>query len=391
MNILFLTHSCIDPTKGGVQKITYSLLSPLRKCGASVYILSFDRNGDSFDSNQYFFPNKDCLLSEENITYLQNIVVEKSIDIVINQQGISITFMNLLKNVHNVKIISVMHNSLLTHVRNAYYIREFAFERKHLKWLIQPLRLSIFRWFLCKIYNIRHKKDYSSIVEHSDKIVILSPKLESELDFFMDRNKYQSKVTVIPNFIDSVKNIDINNLLKTKKKKILYVGRIDFSMKRVDLLLKVWRKLQYKFLDWEIDIVGGNESDTKILSNLIVKMKLQRVNIYGFVNPEKYYREASVYCMTSCAESFGMVLIEAMSFGVVPIAFNSYPTITDIIDNNVNGILVDKINISTYVKSLSVLMENEVRRNDMAHNAYKKSFVFSKEEIIPRWKAILNI
>ena len=95
--------------------------------------------------------------------------------------------------------------------------------------------------------------------------------------------------------------------------------------------------------------------------------------------------------MTSCAESFGMVLIEAMSFGVVPIAFNSYPTITDIIDNNVNGILVDKINVGIYAKSLSVLMENEVRRKDMARNAYEKSFVFSKEKIIPQWKAILNI
>ncbi len=391
MNILFLTHSCVDPTKGGVQKITYALLSPLREYGASVYILSFDRNGEHFDNNQYFFPNKDYLLSGENIVYLQNLIIEKSIDIVINQQGISISFMKLVENIHNIKIISVMHNSLLTHVRNAYYIREFVFERKHLKWLIQPLRLNIFSRFLCKIYNIRHKKDYSFIVEHSDKIVILSSKLESELNFFMDRNKYKSKVIVIPNFVDSVKKINIDTLLKNKRKKILYVGRIDFSMKRVDLLLKVWRELQYDFLDWELDIVGGNENDTKFLSNLLVKMKLQRVNIYGFVSPEKYYREASVYCMTSCAESFGMVLIEAMSFGVVPIAFNSYPTITDIIDNNVNGILVDKINVGIYAKSLSVLMENEVRRKDMARNAYEKSFVFSKEKIIPQWKAILNI
>lgn len=44
--------------------------------------------------------------------------------------------------------------------------------------------------------------------------------------------------------------------------------------------------------------------------------------------------------MASAFEGFGLVLVEAMSYGVVPMAFNSFSNCSDIIDDDKNGILV---------------------------------------------------
>lgn len=60
---------------------------------------------------------------------------------------------------------------------------------------------------------------------------------------------------------------------------------------------------------------------------------MERVVFTGWQDPESFYRDASILCLTSDFEGWGMVLTEAMTFGAVPVAFNSYAAITDIIDD----------------------------------------------------------
>ena len=54
-----------------------------------------------------------------------------------------------------------------------------------------------------------------------------------------------------------------------------------------------------------------------------------------------------------------MVLMEAMQMGVVPIAFNSFESVYDIIDDRLNGIIVENNDIDMYVKQLKWLMCHE--------------------------------
>ena len=85
---------------------------------------------------------------------------------------------------------------------------------------------------------------------------------------------------------------------------------------------------------------------------------MERVNFVGFSDPVPYYKESAIFCMTSNFEGFPMVLPEAMSFGVVPLAFDSFPAVSDIIIDNKNGFLIPPFSIKQYVKKIEILINN---------------------------------
>lgn len=76
--------------------------------------------------------------------------------------------------------------------------------------------------------------------------------------------------------------------------------------------------------------------------------------------------------MTSCYETFGLVLLEAMNYGVVPIAFNSYPNLKDIIENDKDGCIIAPFNINEYADKLLMMMKNERELTRLRENAKMK-------------------
>lgn len=62
--------------------------------------------------------------------------------------------------------------------------------------------------------------------------------------------------------------------------------------------------------------------------------------------------------MTSTFEGFGLVLVEAMQHGCVPIAFDSYPAVRDIISHGENGILIPPFQEEDYSNAIMALTNN---------------------------------
>ncbi len=85
-----------------------------------------------------------------------------------------------------------------------------------------------------------------------------------------------------------------------------------------------------------------------------------------------------------------MVLSEAMVHGVVPIAFNSFASATDIIEDGVDGVLVTPYSTKEYTHKLSTLMSNSKRREELSHNARQSIKRFDIERITDRWEEIIN-
>lgn len=54
--------------------------------------------------------------------------------------------------------------------------------------------------------------------------------------------------------------------------------------------------------------------------------------------------------MTSIWEGLPMTLIEAMHYGCVPIAFDSFAALYDLIDNGNNGFIIPNNDIDCFVK-----------------------------------------
>jgi glycosyltransferase involved in cell wall biosynthesis len=231
---------------------------------------------------------------------------------------------------------------------------------------------------LLKIFKCKYGGLYRRQIRESDKTVLLSEKFINEMEYFSDVYD-SSKISAIPNPV----TIDIPKKPFEKKKEVLFVGRLSFE-KRVDLLLSVWNKVSKNYPEWSLRIVGDGE-ERKKMESMAKGMNLSNVSFEGFQAPKRYYETASIFCMTSSFEGFGLVLVEAMAYEVVPMAFNSYANVSDIIDDGISGILITPFSIEEYAKKLSGLMNDAEKRNEMAKRAKIKSEIFSIENISKKW------
>ena len=69
---------------------------------------------------------------------------------------------------------------------------------------------------------------------------------------------------------------------------------------------------------------------------------------------------------SSAIEGWGMVLVEAQAMGCVPIAFDTYSALHDIIEDEATGCLVANDDLQEYALRLARLMRDEPLRRAMA-------------------------
>lgn len=184
-----------------------------------------------------------------------------------------------------------------------------------------------------------------------------------------------------------------NNKQNTLEKKIvLNIGRYTDD-KRQDILIDIWNEL-YKsenIKEWELHIVGKGENEKK-LRDKIEEYKLKEVIklLPPKQNVNEYFEEASIFAFTSRYEGFGMVLLEAMSFGIPCISFDCPSGPRDIISNDINGYLIENNNVESYKERLLKLIKNEKKLNSFGFQAYKFSNNWNNKEIKNEWLKLIK-
>lgn len=384
MNILFLYSEQIDPKAGGVERVSFNLGNYFESCGYNIYFLGKNSSINTTDKRQYYLTDS-SFTSESNLHFFCDFLKKYSIRIVINQGGTSpeISELSYHCKAFQVKLISVVHNSLLSSIINFDFVYDRKFEKLGISWVLTIARFKIFKDLLLKLYKYKHQRHYRTLCKESDIVLLLSNKFKNELIFFLDGYSV-SNVLAIPNpsvFCDIVH--------KKKKKELLYVGRINCSQKRVDILLLIWSRVCNNFNDWTLNIVGdGPELDyVKVKSK---ELDLCNIVFYGITDPIPFYETASIFCMTSSFEGLPMTLIEAMQFGAVPIAFDSFVAASDLIDNNVDGCLIAPFDINQYVIKLKDLMSDTSLLNLYSLSAIEKSKKFDISNIGPQWLSLFK-
>ena len=104
-----------------------------------------------------------------------------------------------------------------------------------------------------------------------------------------------------------------------------------------------------------------------------------------------YFERASVLLMTSVFEGFGLVLTEAMSRGCIPIAFDCYASLRDIITPDSDGFIVQPFNIDEYVDTLSkIVAMSDTELHALRRAALEKAEKFRVENITRQWLDLLT-
>lgn len=140
-------------------------------------------------------------------------------------------------------------------------------------------------------------------------------------------------------------------------------------------------------MDYHLDIVGEGKL-RPILERYAVEHNIKNVHFYGKQDPIKYYEKATLFFMTSSYEGMPLTILEAMSFLCVPIVFDSFPTVHDLIDNNKNGLLIPSFHIDEFVNQAINLLNDEVRIRQMQNCCERKVKKFSLVETIRQWEIL---
>lgn len=126
--------------------------------------------------------------------------------------------------------------------------------------------------------------------------------------------------------------------------RLLFVGNL-ISRKGLHHLLEALRELSPE--TWRLDVVGALDMDRDYAARLgrrIRELGLQdRITLHGRLDGERLielYRDSQVFVLPSSYEGFGIVYLEAMSFGLPVVAGASGAT-DEIVRHEVTGFLVN--------------------------------------------------
>lgn len=383
--ICILCHREPNPNLGGIERVSYSLAKELHTRGFSVLFVfsiqaKFPEDGECFP--MHCLPNK-CIDSEENVEYLISLLGNSGNIILLNQAANNIEFVNLCSKVfdrnQSVKIVSAIHfapHQEWISLKSNRFLSKFG-EHK-------PLKFRIARFFNDLMLGLKKGRVLDAEVSLLRKVAEISKKVIVLSDSYVDEFRQMSSsdnIISIPNFIEK-KEIDCN--LVSKEKIVLYVGRLEYGLKRVDRLLHIWKQIEQKFPDWRMLVVGDGDY-RRSFELLAGHLGLKNFFFEGNQNPETYYKRASVICLTSSCEGFGMVLIEAMQYGCVPVAYNSYAALSDIVNDCENGFAVTPFRQDDFVEKLSSLMSDDQLRAEMAKKVIQVPEKFDTQIIAPQW------
>lgn len=301
-------------------------------------------------------------------------------------------FINLVKNVRKVNYVYYIASlSYLGFIRDFFVIIICKIYNKKVFIHIHGgnfkknlLKYPIFNFFVIYIYK------------KTDKVFVLSQKFIKDFNFLE-----KSKIFVLPNSIPS--NLDIKEkFIKKKIKshskiKILYLSNLILSKGYLNLL-EVCKMLKDKKIEFECIFAGNfisvkrNENiyelernfkqilvknklkkNVSLIKNLSLKKKihlLKRSNI--FILPTKYP-----------GEGLPISLIEATFFGL-PIISTKNGAISDIVENNKNGYLINHNYPKHIYRKIIKLFKNKKKFESMSYNSrkiYDKKFSFKKIKI----------
>lgn len=374
--------------QGGMERVTHHLAEMLRDAGYNTLLLCRVKNrlGEEYQPPVplEFIPGGLTKTEEQTwfIDYLKRNKVEVLIDQteggIIGRWGIFLHRRQL--PVKNLKLIAVQHNSQLTFLRYYKLIQSRKFSFCWVTWLYNECFLRIKKW---RAYLLQ-KSLFKDLSINYDNIVTLS---HGGIDEFVQLcpTVDRDKLVCIPNAIRMIEPPD----LSIKEKRCLYVGRLDNKAKGVDRLLRIWKQVEQNNEDWQLDIVGDGP-DGKWLHEYATELNLSRVRFHGFQDPIDYYKRASIFCMTSTFEGFGMVLVEAMQHGCVPIAFDSFPAVRDIINHEITGFLVPSFNENKYSELLTIQIADKASLGEMLRPVLQSINKFCSKSIVNKWVLIFS-
>lgn len=217
------------------------------------------------------------------------------------------------------------------------------------------------------ILRVLHKIAELCFLKTMDVILIPSPFVRDEICKILPKSYIQ--------YIEIGFDIKpINSIYKKRTYNLLYVGTVEERKRTRDLAI-VAQILKSKNIFFHINVVGSlnNNNYVESLRTDIQKYNLEHyISILGRVDEnslQEMYSKSDIFVFPSSHEGYGMVLIEAMSYGIPVVVYNN-SAMPYTVKHKYNGMIAENENPLDFAKNTELLLKDDELYNKLRQGAY---------------------
>lgn len=210
-----------------------------------------------------------------------------------------------------------------------------------------------------------------------DRFVLLTPSNEKEWRV--------ANTVIIPNPLPEFQC----GKPQKRKKQILCIGTLCYR-KGYDLLIEAWAIIASRYPEWSVKVYGsGDASPYQALADS--RNLTGRIEFHPPVaDIGARYNESGIFVLPSRFEGFGMVLLEAMSFGMPCISFDCPSGPRDILTDGVDGLLVSAGDPVALANSIEDLIKHPERRKSLGQQARLSVRRYEIAKIAASWDQLFS-
>jgi glycosyltransferase involved in cell wall biosynthesis len=364
---LLIIHNKYQSNNIGGEDIVYkNELELLQLKLGKENVLSYEVSNDNINKIKLFF---NIWFNKKYYKDVKNIIKDNNIDLVHIHNFYPLLTPSIFKASKDAgaKVVHTLHNYRLWCISGIFYRDDYGICEvctKHKfslqgilhkcfrKSLIQSLLAQMSFWYY-NLTNLFNNIDYFFVLTQFQKEKVISLGIDKK------------RIILKPN------SLKINFNIQKVRNGYIYVGRLEES-KGICKLLEVWNHLDNKFI---LTMIGGGDIEESLKSkyyksNIIFKGKCSREETLEKISNAKYLIQPSIWY-----ETFGLTIVEAMSYGVPVIGFD-IGTRKNFIKDEVNGFLSNGNNLKEVIKksleydNYDILSKNAIKQAKEFENSY---------------------
>jgi glycosyltransferase involved in cell wall biosynthesis len=217
------------------------------------------------------------------------------------------------------------------------------------------------------------------LAQRSDAIIAVSESVRAQLIAHYDVNP--KKVQVIPNGV----NVDEYRPSSSRENIILFIGR-HTAHKGIPYLLEAFASFAKENKDHRLILVGERQEggvDSSLVNYSRALGIADRVDFAGWLPDAKVRRmlgQAKCLVLPSLAESFGMVILEAMA-SRTPVIATNVGGIPDLVRDGHNGLLVPPASSEALTGAIGRIVNDSGLQEALAEEAWKTCNDFTWDKV----------
>jgi len=219
-----------------------------------------------------------------------------------------------------------------------------------------------------KFYGLR-KLLAKLVISKADGFRVVSQRLKKKLidEFGVEENK----ITTVPIYTEITQK-SIEKLQKSTEEKFVFltVGRL-VPIKNIEMQILAFVEVNKKYPNTELWIVGDGPEKYKIQDTRNKIQKPVGIKLFGWQdNLEKFYQRADAFLLTSNYEGWGLVVIEAATYGL-PIIMTDVGCAGEVIKNGESGIVIPIGDRKALEGAMIKIIEDSELRKKLGQGAQK--------------------